>query len=95
LIRMFSFAGDTVLDPFSGSGSAAVAAIRTGRNSISVEIEEEYLNSATRRAAREAAGRLIENHTAVVIESTSLQGQQAHGEKNVGLPIAGPLSEPV
>ena len=42
---MFSFAGDTILDPFAGSGSTAVAAIRAGRNSISVEIEEEYLNS--------------------------------------------------
>jgi modification methylase len=72
LIRMFSFAGDTILDPFSGSGSTAVAAIRAGRNSISVEIEEEYLNSATRRAAAEAASRLIENHTAVVVESTSM-----------------------
>jgi len=40
---MFSFAGDTVLDPFAGSGSTAVAAIRAGRNSISVEIEEDYL----------------------------------------------------
>ena len=72
LIRMLSFAGDTVLDPFAGSGSTAVAAFRTGRNSISVEIEEEYLNSATRRAAREGADRLIENHTAVVIESACI-----------------------
>jgi site-specific DNA-methyltransferase (adenine-specific) len=73
LIRMFSFAGDTILDPFSGSGSTAVAAIRAGRNSISVEIEEEYLNSATRRAATETASRLIDNHTAVVMESTSVR----------------------
>jgi site-specific DNA-methyltransferase (adenine-specific) len=69
LIRMFSFAGDAVLDPFAGSGSTAVAAIRTGRNSISLEVEEEYLNAATRRAAREAAGRRTETHTAVVVES--------------------------
>jgi len=69
LIRMFSFAGDAVLDPFAGSGSTAVAAIRAGRNSISVEVEEEYLNAATRRAAREAAGRHAETHTAVVVES--------------------------
>ena len=47
LIRMFSFAGDTVLDPFTGSGSTAAAAIRAGRSSISVEIEEEYLNGAS------------------------------------------------
>jgi DNA modification methylase len=73
LIRMFSFAGDTILDPFAGSGSTAVAAIRAGRNSISVEIEEEYLNSATRRAATDAASRLIENQTAVVMESTSIR----------------------
>src|SRR5207248_9118414 len=55
LIRMFSFAGDTILDPFAGSGSTAVAAIRAGRNSRLVEIEEQYLNAATRRAAAEAA----------------------------------------
>jgi site-specific DNA-methyltransferase (adenine-specific) len=71
LIRMFSFAGDVVLDPFAGSGSTAVAAIRAGRNSISVEIEEEYLNAATRRAAKQAAGRLVECHTALVIETAS------------------------
>ena len=69
LIRMFSFAGDTVLDPFAGSGSTAVAAIHAGRNSISVEIEEEYLNSATRRTALVAASRLVEGHTAVVVNS--------------------------
>jgi modification methylase len=71
LMRMFSFAGDTVLDPFAGSGSTALAAIRTGRNSISVEIEEEYLNAATRRAAKEASGRPVETHTAIVMETAS------------------------
>ena len=71
LIRMFSFAGDTILDPFAGSGSTAVAAIRAGRNSISVEVEEEYLNSATRRAAREAANLLVEFNTAIVVELVS------------------------
>ena len=69
LIRLFSFAGDMVLDPFAGSGSTAVAAIRAGRNSISVEIEEQYLNNACRRAASEADNRLLETHTATVIES--------------------------
>lgn len=53
LIRMFSFAGDTVLDPFAGSGSTAVAAIRTGRSSLSVEVEKKYLSAATVRIAAE------------------------------------------
>src|SRR6185437_5391604 len=51
LIRMFSFAGDTILDPFAGSGSTTIAAIRTGRNSISIEIEDEYLRNAAKQAS--------------------------------------------
>lgn len=43
LIRMFSFAGDVVLDPFSGTCSTAIAAYRAGRHSISNEIDPEYL----------------------------------------------------
>jgi site-specific DNA-methyltransferase (adenine-specific) len=73
LIRMFSFAGDTVLDPFAGSGSTAVAAIRAGRSSISVEIEDAYLNAATRRAATELASQPPESHSAVIVRSLSRQ----------------------
>ena len=42
LVRMFSFTGDTVLDPFLGSGTSMIAALRTGRNSIGVEIDPDY-----------------------------------------------------
>jgi DNA modification methylase len=55
LIRMFSFAGDTILDPFSGTGSTTLAAIRSGRNSIGVEIEPQYLKIARSRTATEAS----------------------------------------
>jgi site-specific DNA-methyltransferase (adenine-specific) len=54
LIRMFSFAGDTVLDPFAGSGSTAVAAVRAGRNSISLEVEAAYLGPMVERVTRES-----------------------------------------
>ena len=46
LIRMFSFAGDIILDPFAGTGSTAVAAIAAGRNSLSVEIDPGYVEIA-------------------------------------------------
>jgi site-specific DNA-methyltransferase (adenine-specific) len=46
LIRMFSFAGDTVLDPFLGTGSTSLAALLAGRNSIGNEIEPAYLEIA-------------------------------------------------
>ncbi len=42
LIRMFSFYGDTVLDPFCGSGTSMISAMKTDRNSIGVEIDLEY-----------------------------------------------------
>lgn len=49
LIRMFSFVGDTVLDPFLGSGTTSIAAGRWGRSSIGVEIEPSYFNLAEQR----------------------------------------------
>jgi len=43
LIKMFAFAGDTVLDPFLGSGTTSLVAKNLGRNSIGYEINEEFL----------------------------------------------------
>ena len=43
LIKMFAFIGDTVLDPFLGSGTTSLAAIKLERNSIGYEINEEFL----------------------------------------------------
>lgn len=53
LVRMFSFAGDTVYDPFAGSGTTAAAAARAGRNSISSEIDPAYLDAAVKRFEKE------------------------------------------
>lgn len=49
LIRMFSFVGDTVLDPFLGTGSTVVAAARCGRNSVGVEVDPHYYMMALKR----------------------------------------------
>ena len=56
IIRMFSFVGDTVLDPFAGSGTTAIAASRCGRSSISLEVDPEYVKQAERRIGREMRG---------------------------------------
>jgi DNA modification methylase len=58
LIRMFSFAGDTVLDPFSGTGTTTVAAINSGRNSIGYEIDDHYISIARRRISERVRGLL-------------------------------------
>ncbi len=53
LIRMFSFVGDTVFDPFGGTGTTSLAAARWGRDSISVEVDESYFEQALARLRRE------------------------------------------
>jgi DNA modification methylase len=52
---MFSFVGDSVLDPFTGTGTTNLAAMMTGRNSIGVEIDPKYLDMARRRIESQGA----------------------------------------
>jgi modification methylase len=54
LIRMFSFVGDTVLDPFMGSGTSNLAAAQWGRHSIGVEIDRKYFDLAVKRLEEES-----------------------------------------
>jgi len=56
LVRMFSFFGDTVLDPFCGTGTTMLAAMKCDRNSIGIEIDSEYCRKAAKRLEKE-------NHT--------------------------------
>ena len=55
LVRMFSFVGDTVLDPFCGSGTTMVAAFQNDRNSIGVEIDPEYCQMTARYLKAESS----------------------------------------
>src|SRR5262249_39816589 len=68
LVRMFSFVGDTVLDPFLGTGTTTVAAAGGGRNSIGYEVDPPPLDLAQRRIERETRGlfstAVIESHAA-------------------------------
>ncbi len=58
LVRMFSFVGDTVLDPFAGTGTTTVAAAKWGRHSIAVELDPHYCDLAEQRI-RQATGSLF------------------------------------
>ncbi|MDI6729057.1 MAG: site-specific DNA-methyltransferase [Thermodesulfovibrionales bacterium] len=56
LVRMFSFWGDTVLDPFCGTGTTMLAAMKCERNSIGIEVDEEYCKMALERLYSEHKG---------------------------------------
>jgi site-specific DNA-methyltransferase (adenine-specific) len=61
LVRMFSFWGDTVIDPFCGTGSTMLASAQCGRNSIGVEVDPTYCDIASRRMREEGMSLLDEN----------------------------------
>lgn len=66
LVRMFSFVGDTVLDPFMGTGTTTVAAAMWGRNSFGIEVDPAYFGQAVRRIRHDLAD-LFGNRTIEVL----------------------------
>ena len=53
LVKMFSFVGDIVVDPFCGSGTTLAAAINCDRNSIGIETEKEYCDLTLDRLSQQ------------------------------------------
>ena len=46
---MFSFVGDTVFDPFLGTGTTSAAAAACGRNSVGCEVDSAYFDQSVER----------------------------------------------
>jgi site-specific DNA-methyltransferase (adenine-specific) len=55
LINLYTYRGDLVLDPFMGSGTTAVAALRTGRHFVGYDTDADYVDAAVRRVDDERA----------------------------------------
>jgi DNA modification methylase len=85
LVRMFSFVGDTVLDPFMGTGTTSAAAGLWGRNSVGVEVDPEYFEMGAQRISKalhgHSAGVVVSHHVARGEEGTC-----STSEKNLTLP---------
>ena len=60
LIDLYTYRGDVVLDPFMGSGTTAVAAVRTGRHYLGYDTDEAYAKAARARVATEVAAGPVE-----------------------------------
>jgi site-specific DNA-methyltransferase (adenine-specific) len=59
LIRLFTFKGDVVLDPFLGSGTTLVAAARTGRRGVGYDTDKAYVAIAKARVKAEGGARAV------------------------------------
>lgn len=79
LIRMFSFVGDTVVDPFGGTGTTALAALETGRNSVSIEIEPAYVALMEKRLKNQTLAGVIEIQRASTVRASAVPAErEAH-----------------
>lgn len=93
LICMYSVYGDTVLDPFLGTGTTMLAAAATGRNSLGYEIDPSMITSIEDRM-REAVGyssdkanQRLRNHLQFMNEHTTRNGTPAHSNGRYGFPV--------
>ncbi len=93
LINMFSVYGDTVLDPFSGTGTTALAAIAAGRNSINYEFESSFYEPVKSRLFQEAPQlssynrERIARHFEFVENYQKEKGKLKHLNKQYGFPV--------
>jgi len=62
-MKLFSFVGDTVPDPFMGSGGTLVAAAQCNRKAIGIEINPHYGEIAMQRIAEEGRPRIWEQES--------------------------------
>ena len=93
LINMFSVYGDTVLDPFWGTGTTTVAAMVAGRNSVGYELEPDFAERFESRVddvpdlSREVQAGRLRDHRAFV-ESREAAGElPAHEADHLGVPV--------
>jgi site-specific DNA-methyltransferase (adenine-specific) len=78
---MFSFWGDTVIDPFCGSGTTMVAALKSGRNSMGIEIDPEYCKMAEERLRKENSDMFSTANLEFIYPAQEAQAKLAAGDR--------------
>lgn len=93
LLAMYSLAGDTVLDPFGGAGTTALAAAMSGRHSLTVELDPGLRQVARRRLAeaprlgRDRARQRLRDHQAFVQARVAAGKAPKHHHDGFDLPV--------
>lgn len=101
LINMYSVYGDTVLDPFWGTGTTSLAAMTAGRNSIGYEIEEDFTQVFHERVddaprfSREVIQKRLDDHRDFVEEKLAGGDDFKYEAENYGFPVTTKQEKPL
>lgn len=93
LINMYSLIGETVLDPFLGTGTTTLVSIASGRNSIGFEIDEsivlidDFCKTAVKSSLNNITKNRLANHIAFIDEYTEKNGKPKHENINYNFGI--------
>lgn len=92
LINMYSAKGDTVLDPFLGTGTTTAAAIASGRNSIGYEIDPTLENVVGRKdviidSSKQLIRKRLANHMEFVVQWLKTKGGFKYNNEHYGFPV--------
>lgn len=91
LLRMFSFWGETILDPFSGTGTTGEAALSNGRKYVGFETNSTYYERSTQRLLEVIQNKNIENaNEAFVIHNHSCLDMASIPDNSIGAVITSP-----
>ena len=85
LVKLFSFVGDTVLDPFAGTGTSAQAALELGRKAVCIEQNSDY-----ERVIRERCGLLGKPEGALTIRVGDSRTMTELPDNSIGLVVTSP-----
>lgn len=101
LINMYSVYGDTVLDPFWGTGTTSLAAMTAGRNSIGYEIEEEFVQVFEDRVkdvpdiSDNVIQKRLDNHREFVEDEKSAGEDFKYEAENYDFPVTTKQEKPL
>ncbi|USZ69246.1 site-specific DNA-methyltransferase [Halorussus salilacus] len=101
LVNMYSVYGDTVLDPFWGTGTTSLAAMTAGRNSVGYEMDEEFVEvfddrvADVPRVSREVIGKRLDNHREFVAERREDGESFKYDAENYDFPVTTKQEKPI
>ncbi len=93
LINMYSAKGDTVLDPFLGTGTTTAAAMASGRNSIGYEIDPtlgkiiDRIKDVIVASSKQLIRKRLAKHMEFVVDRLKIKGEFKHNNEHYGFPV--------